>query len=116
VGHRQRSIYHVEKENPDGRRHLVTLHIGRNGADAAWRAGGPPSMQARHRAVLQPGPARRGPDQGLHEGTSPLAFRALQGGALPSLAEAVSVTPKMTGIFTVDYCHPCTRGCEEIRT
>ena len=45
-GHRRWSIYDVEKANPGGRRHLVTLRLGRDGSDAARRAGGLASMQA----------------------------------------------------------------------
>jgi hypothetical protein len=77
---------HVEDESSGGRCCLAALRIGHDGADAAGRAGGTASLQTRHRAVLQPGPAGPRPDQGLHEGARPRALRPLQGSALSSMA------------------------------
>src|SRR5690606_14319962 len=74
----------------DDRRDARADRIGgaRAGAGPA-RAGGeshPRRLQAGHRKVLQPGPAGRGPHQGLHEAAPAAALRALQGSALPGLA------------------------------
>src|SRR5215831_1514025 len=90
---------HDYKENPRCGYRLAAFNLGRNGADAAGRTGGSPSVQTRYRALLQPGSARPRADQGLHEGTSARAFRALQGGALPSLAEAVKSADLMGEIY-----------------
>src|SRR6516164_11311856 len=102
-GHRRWRIDMLNKEkNPGGGRYPAALRLRRNGTDEARRSGGSASMQARYRAFLQSSPARPTPDQGLHEGASSRALGALQGRALPSLAEGVRVTPKMIGMFTMD--------------
>src|SRR5262245_31541902 len=88
----------VEEDSSASRRHLVALLRGRIGADAAWRAGGPKGMQARYRALLQSGPARPRPHQGLHEGAHPRTVGALQGGTLPGVVEAMNSLSRRFGL------------------
>src|SRR6266436_7864782 len=81
------------KDSIGGEYRPAALHIGCDGAaeDGCGRKGSLANLQTRHRSVLQSGATRPGSGQGLHEGARPRTLRALQGGALPGLAEAVSV-------------------------
>src|SRR5919204_4521936 len=87
----------VEEDSRGDRRHLVALLRRRIGADEGRRSGGPESMQARYCALLQPGPARPRPDQGVHEGAPARTLRTVQRRALPSLAAPVSLCAEKGG-------------------
>ena len=96
-GRRMEERDHANQKSTGRRRNLVAVQFGRDGADAARRARGSASMQARHCTILQSGPARPRSDQGLYEGPSSRAIRALQGGAFSGLAPPIGSTQLMGG-------------------
>ena len=85
---------HVSIESTGRRRPILLPAILLLSASAAMAQnpaakGRPAGLQARHRPVLQSGPAGRRPHQGVHEREHPGPFRPLQGSPLPGLAASL---------------------------